>query len=138
VRHQPYKRAARVAEEVRKTIAQMLLEGDLHDARLLRSTITEVKMSDDLRDGRVYFSVLGDEAEQRETLRAFHRAAGFIKTEVSHRLALRYTPELRFCYDASLERAAHLSQLIKEARALDGDAETGLEPPDESEPTDHD
>jgi ribosome-binding factor A len=127
-RHAAFKRADRVGEEVQKVIARMLIEGDLRDARLTRCTITRVKMADDLRDGRVYFSLLGDDAAQAEALGCFNRAAGFIKTEVGHRLQLRHTPNLRFYFDATLERAERISQLLKEALPA--------EPPAEDEPTD--
>jgi ribosome-binding factor A len=119
MKHATYKRADRVGEEIRKTIAQMALEGDLRDARLRQCSITSVKMSDDLRDGRVYISLLGAPGARAEALKAFQRASGFIKTEVTHRLELRFAPTLRFYLDETLERAARLTALIREARAAD-------------------
>jgi ribosome-binding factor A len=107
-----FKRAQRVAEEVRKAISELLVEGSLRDPRLAMTTITEVEITDDLRYAKVYFSVLGDETVQTDAQKSFNRAAGFIKTEIGRRLRLRYTPEMKFFFDPSMERAARISQLL--------------------------
>jgi ribosome-binding factor A len=133
VKHQTYKRADRVGEEIRKTIAHMLIEGDLRDARLQACTITAVEMADDLREGKVFFSLLGNPGVREEALHAFNRAAGFVRTEVARRLELRYAPALRFYFDPSMERAARLSELIKEARERDEAARREKEKEDADE-----
>jgi len=48
-----------------------------------------------------------------------NRASGFLRTELSSRMSLRMVPKLSFVYDASVERGAHLSELIDQAVAED-------------------
>ena len=47
------------------------------------------------------------------------RASGYLRSQVAHRMKLRITPQLHFVFDASVERGAHLSQLIDQAVASD-------------------
>ena len=51
------------------------------------------------------------------------RASGFLRSQVAHRMKLRITPQLHFVFDASVERGAHLSQLIDQAVASDHKAD---------------
>ena len=43
-----------------------------------------------------------------------NRAAGFLRHELSPRLALKHLPELRFDWDAGGERAARIEELLRE------------------------
>jgi ribosome-binding factor A len=47
------------------------------------------------------------------------RASGFLRSQLAHRMKLRIMPQLHFVFDASVERGAHLSQLIDQAVASD-------------------
>jgi len=130
MRHAPFKRAERVGEEIRKTIGRLLTEGIVRDPRVNRCTITAVKLSDDLKSAHVFFSLIGGEEDQTQALRLLNRAAGFIKPEVGRRLKLRHTPELRFTFDPTMEKAARLESIFKQLR------ETGEATIDENdEPT---
>ena len=42
-------------------------------------------------------------------------AAGFLRSQVAHRLTIRKVPELHFAYDESVERGVRLSKLIDDA-----------------------
>jgi ribosome-binding factor A len=110
------KRAVRVAEEVRVSLAAILTEG-LKDPRVGLVTITDVAMSDDLRQAKVYVSIYGKDVEG--SLSALRRAASFLRRELGHRVPLRYTPELRFFIDEAVGRGARIEQLL---RGADGDA----------------
>jgi len=115
-RNPGYKRADRVAEEILRTIGQMLVEGDIKDPRLGLLSFTQVKLTDDLREAKVFFSMIGSAAQQREIEKILNRGSGFIKREVAHRLGLRYVPEMHFYFDVSLERAARINELLAEAK----------------------
>jgi ribosome-binding factor A len=65
----------------------------------------------------VFFTTLGDADALARTEAGLKRAAGFLRAELGHRLKLRVTPEVRFVYDASVERGARLSKLIDDAVA---------------------
>ncbi len=65
--------------------------------------------------------LLGENDDERvaENLKILKRAAGFLRGQIARRIKLRHVPELRFHYDASLERGQRLSSLIDEAVADD-------------------
>src|SRR5881397_3089597 len=107
-------RADQVGEQVREEIMS-IIRRDLKDPRIGFVSITAVRMSPDLRSARVRVSVLGDEAEQRDTLSGLRSATGLIRHELGRRLQnLKFSPELRFEIDPSIEYAVHISELLKE------------------------
>lgn len=111
-------RLERVAGAVREVIADLLLR-EIKDPRIGMITLTRVELTHDLRHGKVYFSSVGDAAARQRTLSGLHSAAGFIKAQVARRLQLRYVPELVFVFDASLDNAERLANLLKDALAKD-------------------
>ena len=80
-------------------------------------TLTAVELSRDKSHARIFFTVLGSEAQAQEALEGLQRAAGFLRTNLAHRLSTRTVPELLFSYDVSIERGARLTRLIDEALA---------------------
>jgi ribosome-binding factor A len=108
------RRKEQVGEAIRTEISEMLVR-ELRDPRLGFVTITDVEVTTDLRYARVYISVLGSSKEKATSLLALQHASGFIRTQLSHRIALRYMPELSFRLDESIERADRIMQLLREA-----------------------
>lgn len=109
-----HKRPQRVAQLLHKELSALTVDG-LRDPRIGLVTITEVRLTDDLKNAQVFVSVLGDKAVQTETLRGLSKAAGFLKREITHRLGLRFAPNLHFSYDDSLARAQRLDELLHAA-----------------------
>jgi ribosome-binding factor A len=109
------RRADRVAEAVREVIAELLLR-DIKDPRIGMITLTSVEFSDDLKHARVYFSCVGDSSARERSLSGLRSAAGFIRSQVTRRLKLRYAPDLTFLFDPSLEVADRVATLLKDAR----------------------
>ena len=109
------RRADRVAEAVREVIAELLLR-DIKDPRIGMITLTSVAFSDDLKHARVYFSCVGDSRARERSLSGLRSAAGFIRSQVTRRLKLRYAPDLTFVFDPSLEAAERVATLLKDAR----------------------
>ncbi len=108
----PHLRQDRVGDLVKREIAQ-IIEHELKDPGIGFVTLTGVKMSGDLRQARVFYSVLGDQDSKERSAAALGRARGFVQREIGRRLRLRYTPEISFCFDASVERGAHIEELIQ-------------------------
>jgi ribosome-binding factor A len=107
-------RADQVGAQVRGEIME-IIHRQLKDPRIGFASITQVRMSPDLRFARVRVSVLGDEVEQRRTLTGLRSASGLIRHELGRRLEnLRFTPELRFELDPSIEYSVHIAQRLKE------------------------
>lgn len=111
-----FHRSSRVAEQIHRTLGE-LLNTEVNDQRLETVTLTHVSVSRDLAVARVFFAVR--DGRREEATAALKRAAGFLRRELSQRMNLRTTPELRFEYDEALERGDNLSALIATARAED-------------------
>jgi ribosome-binding factor A len=116
---EPSRRPEQVADQVRMTVGELLLR-QLHDPRIGFTTVTAVKMSPDLRFARIYVSVYGGDEARKKTLEGLHAAAGFIRRELGRQLKLRYTPEVTFVYDESVEYGAHIEDVIRQLKKSSG------------------
>ena len=120
-----YERTKRIAEEVKKVISQMLYEGQIKDINVIGSrsliSVTSVEVVKDLRYAYVYISVLGDDT--KEIMEGLHSAAGYVRREVGKAVKLRYTPEVIFRLDDSIEKGAYLSKLITDVNKPTHDKE---------------
>jgi len=107
-------RIERVNNLIRREISE-LLQRQVKDPRLGSFVIvTEVSTSPDLKYAKIFVSRIGSEEEKQETLSALAGASRFLRNELIKRLKLRRIPELSFHWDDSIERGAHLLQLIDE------------------------
>ena len=106
------RRPERVAHLVQAELARLLLRGT-NDPRLRDVTVTAVRMSPDLRVARVFVRSLAGAETSAEVLRAFARAAHFLRGEVGRALGLRVTPELRFEYDTVPDTAQRIDDLLR-------------------------
>jgi len=109
------RRQERVAEMVLRELSQLLLR-DLKDPRLRGVTLTRVRMSDDLRHARIFFSHFQGHQVATESVKGFRSASGFIRRQIGRVLQLRYTPELDFEFDAGIENAARVDELLRADR----------------------
>ena len=119
-------RRQRVAEAIRKEVAG-ILQSRLSDPRVGRATVTRVALTGDLTLARVYVSVLGSEAERKETLKVLGRARGRVRTLLGSGVRLRVTPEVRFVFDPSVEFSIRLEQILDAERAQRPPPEPGAE-----------
>ena len=107
-------RADKVGEQVRQEIMS-IIRRDLKDPRIGFVSITHVRMSPDLRQARVHVSVLGNEDQQKASMAGLISARGLIRHELGRRLQnLKFSPELRFELDPSIEYSVHIAELLKE------------------------
>ena len=114
-----YKRKDRVGDLLKREIAQ-IVQNQLKDPGLGFVTITGAKLSADLKQARIFYSVLGDEDSKQRTASALKRASGFIQNEVGRNLRLKYTPEILFQFDGSVEYGAHIEELIEKIHRTEG------------------
>lgn len=121
----PYLR--KVNEAVHHVVAQEVER--LKDPGLGFVTITGVEASPDLRSARVYYSVLGDEAQHRETQAALERAAPRIRAVVGRQVRLKFLPELHFEPDAAIERGMRMEEILRRLRE---ERDEGLDSPGDS------
>lgn len=107
-------RLRRVDEAVRAVISDAITQ-ELKDPRIGFVTVTAVRTSSDLRHARVYVSVLGDEEARAECLDGLRSATGFLQRLVAREVRMKYTPEITFAYDDSVDRGMRISELLRDA-----------------------
>ena len=111
------RRTERVNDTIQVELSD-LIKRRIKDPKICQLTsITQVITSADLRHARIFVSVMGSDEEKSETIKHLRSAAGYLRTKLSQRLTMRYTPELIFEQDDSLERGAHLLELIDQVCA---------------------
>lgn len=115
-----HSRPRRVAEQIQRELAE-LIQLEVKDPRVGMVTLTEVEVTPDYSHAKVYFTLLSQEHSLDETLKGLNRAAGYLRSQLAHRMRLRIMPQLHFVFDSSVERGVQLSHLIEEAVALEGD-----------------
>ncbi len=111
-------RARRLADRIQEIVAEML-ERRIKDPRLGFVTVTDVKVTGDLREATVFYTVMGDEAEREATAAALASATGLIRSEVGKQTGIKFTPTIAFVADAVPENAAHIEDLLRQARERD-------------------
>jgi ribosome-binding factor A len=113
-----YKRADRIGDQIKAEIADILMR-KIKDPRIGFVTVTAVEVTDDLRSANVFVGILEDDSRQGKTLRALIKASGFIRSELGKRLRLKFLPQLSFHLDQSVQKAAHVLQLLEELKKPD-------------------
>lgn len=113
-------RVGRVGEQIKKELS-VILQNEFKDPRLGFVTITGVDVTNDLSQAKVYLSVLGDDAQKEETIRALGKGNGFLRGELGRRVRLRHTPELIFKFDSSVEYGNRIESLLQ--RINDGETD---------------
>jgi ribosome-binding factor A len=112
----PHARPTRVAEEIRKLVAELLMKG-VKDPRIGFVSVMAVKMSPDLAYADVFVSLFGTDPEKKSSLVGLRRSAGWMRREIGKQLRTRVTPELRFAVDTTLDDAYRLEEKFKEIHA---------------------
>ena len=121
-------RINRINEDIKYVLSKLLPQ--VKDPRVNQGdkmlTITRVETTGDLRYCKVGVSVLG-ELNEKEFQKGIRSASPWLRRELGGALNLRYTPELLFELDKSIEHGAYISGLIDK-----------LELPEEEEANDDD
>ena len=106
-------RIGRINEELQRELSALLRT--LKDPRVQGGmvTITRVDTTSDLRYCRVGVSVL-DKTQEKEVIRGLKSAAGYLRRELGASINLRYTPELQFVADDSIEYGAHILEMLRD------------------------
>ncbi|WP_447969160.1 30S ribosome-binding factor RbfA [Nitrospira sp. M1] len=106
-----YKRAERVADQIRMEVADILAR-KIKDPRIGFITVTDVDLSPDLRFAKIYVTSLREGESDEVALDGLSSAVGFVRGELGRRLELRYTPDITFCQDASRQHGRRIDQLL--------------------------
>jgi ribosome-binding factor A len=106
-----FKRADRVSEAIKREVS-LMIQQEIKDPRVHFVTVTSVETTDDLRYAKIFVSVLGDEATRKESLEGLKHAKGYIRSELGRKIVLRYTPDIQFFLDASLDHSIKIKTLL--------------------------
>ncbi len=112
------RRATRIGDQILREIADLLMR-KVKDPRVKGATLTGIWVSNDLRYAKVYYSVIGNEEEIRETQAGLDSAKGYIKREIGLRLELKYMPDIVFKHDPSLATGEQMEKLFQQIRKED-------------------
>ena len=122
----------RINEDIQREISALLRS--IKDPRVNRQgmiSVTAVDTTTDLRQAKVYISVYEPQSE-KELLKGLKSASGFLRREIGKALSLRYTPELQFEIDSSIERGSRINSILTDLAVQhsdEGDDSLDAEPP---------
>ena len=111
----------RINGEVMKVISEAIRYSK--DPRISPMTsVMEVEVAPDLKTCKVWVTVMGNEEDRVRTAEGLKSASGYIRSTLAKELNMRYTPEIRFIMDDSIEYAINMSKKIEEVTAKDNEA----------------
>ena len=111
-------RQQRMGSLLKEELSRIIRE-EMNDPRVGFISITEVKVTADLHTAYVYVSIYGSAEEQQATLSALESARKFLRGQLAKAVEMRYTPELVFHHDKSIERGARIFELLHEIEKTD-------------------
>ncbi|MCC8122470.1 MAG: 30S ribosome-binding factor RbfA [Oscillospiraceae bacterium] len=104
-------RIGRINEEIQRELSARIRT--VKDPRVQGLvSVTAVEATPDLRYAKVYVSILERE-HAPEVMKGLKSAAGYLRRELGAALSLRYTPELVFVQDDSIDKGAHILSLLE-------------------------
>lgn len=108
-------RVEKVANAIKKEISG-IIHDELSDPRLGFITIMRVELTKDLRLAKVYFSVMGSDSQKENAKEGIESASGFIRRLIGQRIKLRFTPEIIFKLDNSIEYSIDIAEKIEKIK----------------------
>src|SRR6202158_949200 len=107
-------RQLRVGETVRHAVADILVNGTVHDPDLEGHIITvpEVRMAPDLKLATIYVMPLGGR-DTEIVIAALQRHKKFLRGEVARRVNLKFAPDVRFRVDERFDEAERIEKLLR-------------------------
>lgn len=104
-------RIGRINEEIQRELSTLMRS--VKDPRVTGMiSVTAVDTTPDLKYAKIYISVL-DKSDCTQVLKGLKSASGWLRRELGHSLNLRYTPELTFVRDDSIDQGAHILDLLR-------------------------
>ena len=104
----------RYNDAIQEELSKILMT-EVKDEAIHFVTIIVCDLCINLSSCKVYFTVL-DPEKKDSTLQALNKAKGFLRTELSQRIEIRHTPELRFVYDESIAYGEHMDKILSQVK----------------------
>jgi ribosome-binding factor A len=106
------RRIERINSLLREVIAQVI-HRDVHNQNVHHLTsVTSVEVTDDLAHAKVFLSIIGTDAERKQTLEALRGAAGFVGVCSAQQVRLRHFPRLSFYLDEGVDKQMRIEQVL--------------------------
>ena len=102
----------RISSSILRELSSIIYE-EVHNDVIRSVTITDARVTNDLSRCKVYYTFYGN-YEKNEVQKELANASSFLRGELSKRIDIRNTPELRFVYDESTEYGEHIEEIIEE------------------------
>ena len=77
-------------------------------------TVTEVRVSPDLKVAKIYVSVFGKQDQKTKSMSLLEGQKSFVRSELGHSIRLKFTPEIVFYLDDSLDRAMNINKILNQ------------------------
>ena len=116
----PTRRTVRVAEVLRKELAACMTHS--LDLEGLLITISSVELPPDMRQAFIYISTLSPDLEER-ALEVLNRNRKAWQSSIGRRLGLKFTPQLVFRFDPSVERGDRVMEILTKLDLYEGTKE---------------
>jgi len=103
-------------ERIRKALIKELsdiIQHKVKDPRIKGIiSVTDVELSPDNKYAKAYISIFGADESKKDIMEAIEDSTSFVRGEISRRIRMRFTPELKFMLDESIEKGQRLTELI--------------------------
>ncbi|RBP41170.1 30S ribosome-binding factor RbfA [Garciella nitratireducens] len=117
-------RLERINKEIKRELSN-LIQSELKDPRISEMvSITKVKTTNDFRYAKVFVSIYGDKNRQAENMKGLESASAFLRKELGKKIRLRYTPELIFEIDDSIDYGMHIDSILKDIKKSEKEDES--------------
>jgi ribosome-binding factor A len=111
-----HNRIGRINEEIQRELAALI--PNVKDPRVTGMiSVTAVQTTPDLRFAKVYVSML-DKSSAKDVVKGLKSASGYLRRELGRALRLRYTPELVFEEDNSIDHGAHILEMLRDPNVV--------------------
>lgn len=114
----PSNRIGRINEEIQREMSSLIRS--VKDPRVADAgmvSVTAVETTPDLKYAKIYVSVLNKDASA-QALKGLKSASGYLRRELGQRLNLRNTPELSFVRDDSIDKGAHILDMLRDPEVV--------------------
>lgn len=112
-------RLGRVNEEFKRQISY-IVQNELRDPRIdTMISVTSVEVSKDLKYAKVFVSIFGNDESKNTAFEILKSSSGFVRKELSQKVNMRYTPEVVFKMDDSIEHGMHIDSIINKIKEKD-------------------
>ena len=121
------RRLLKAGEAIREVVSMAILT-ELRDPRVKNVTVTGVEVAPDMREAKISVSIMGNESQQKLTLRGLENSAGFLQSKIAKRIDTRYTPRLHFEIDDGVKKSIAVQEILQKiamerAKGEDSEAE---------------